>query len=44
MESLYWQLYEPHNQPVKGLRLFLQNLHLNQIPIAMATSAPPVNV
>jgi HAD superfamily hydrolase (TIGR01509 family) len=43
-ESLFRQLIEPHIKPVDGLLSFLESLEENQIPRAVATSAPPANV
>jgi HAD superfamily hydrolase (TIGR01509 family) len=43
-ELLYQELYKPHIQPLAGLREFLQLLDLQDIPRAVATSAPRMNV
>jgi beta-phosphoglucomutase len=43
-EALYRELYEAHIKPVKGLAAFLEQLAANNIPRAIATSAPAVNV
>jgi beta-phosphoglucomutase family hydrolase len=43
-ESIYRDLYRDHIVPVRGLVPFLQKLSLAKIPVALATSSPPVNV
>ncbi len=43
-EELFRKLYEPHLKPVTGLVGFLDLLVANNIPRAIATSAPPENV
>ena len=43
-EDIYRQLYLPFIKPVDGLPEFLQNIYTKDIPIALATSAPPENV
>ena len=43
-EALYRDLYHPHIKPVEGLAAFLQELKSAGIPVALATSSPPVNV
>ncbi|MCB2219109.1 MAG: HAD family phosphatase [Bacteroidetes bacterium] len=43
-ESIYRELYEPFIQPVKGLIPFLKALHEKNIPVALATSSPRINV
>lgn len=43
-ESLYRNLYAPYIKPINGLKEFLIALRLNEIPIALATSAPLKNV
>jgi len=43
-EAIYRELYKPHVQPVQHLDSFLAKLNNAEIPVALATSAPPVNV
>jgi beta-phosphoglucomutase family hydrolase len=43
-EDVYRELYRPHLKPAEGLISFLQDLQLNGIPTAIATSAPYTNV
>lgn len=43
-ESLFRQLYENDIKPVSGLVSFLELLEKNEVPKAIATSAPRVNV
>lgn len=43
-EQLFRDLYLPHIKPVKGLLEFLIKLKEQNIPTAIATSAPPENV
>lgn len=43
-EQLFRNMYEPFITPVKGLEAFLEKLVSNNIPRAIATSAPPENV
>ncbi len=43
-EALFRKLYAPAIKPVKGLLRFLYQLRELNIPIALATSAPPANV
>jgi len=43
-ETLFRKMYGPIIKPVTGLINFLEKLHLNNIPCAVATSAPPENV
>jgi len=43
-EALFRELYSPIIQPLPGLIKFLDQLHSNQIPMALASSAPPQNV
>ncbi|MBN2349022.1 MAG: HAD family phosphatase [Bacteroidales bacterium] len=43
-ESIYRTLYSDHIKTVKGLEEFLKTLKLNNIPSAIATSAPIKNV
>ena len=43
-EALYRELFAATIQPVKGLMDFLKLLKQNRVPVAIATSAPPVNV
>lgn len=43
-EEIYRNLYSPYIKPVKGLISFLELLESNKIPIAIATSAPKVNI
>ncbi len=43
-ESLYRALYGPHIRPVAGLIRFLGELRDASVPVALATSSPPVNV
>lgn len=43
-EALFRKMYEPDIKPVTGLVQFLDLLETNQIPKAIATSAPPENV
>ncbi|MEP6512518.1 MAG: HAD family phosphatase [Parafilimonas sp.] len=43
-ESLYRQLYAPHIKPVAGLINFLEQLHKEDYPMAVATSGLPPNI
>jgi beta-phosphoglucomutase family hydrolase len=43
-EQIYRDIYKDEIKPVKGLLDFLEELTKNKIPIALATSSPPVNV
>lgn len=43
-EQLFRDMYAPFIQPVKGLINFLERLTHSNIPLAIATSAPPANV
>ncbi|HAL64531.1 MAG: Beta-phosphoglucomutase [Bacteroidetes bacterium 38_7] len=43
-ESLYRSLYRPHIKEVEGLGDLLKQLFIAQIPTALATSAPTLNV
>ena len=43
-EALFREIYEPYIKPVHGLVAFLDLLVSNNIPRAIATSAPPENV
>ena len=43
-ERIYRELYREHIKPVKGLTGFLQLLTGKGVPVALATSSPPVNV
>lgn len=43
-EALYRDMYQRAIQPTPGLRQFLDVLDQNNIPRAVATSAPPANV
>lgn len=43
-ETLYQQLYAPKIEPVKGLTQFLMAVRDADIPMALATSAPMMNV
>lgn len=43
-EEIYRKIYKPHLQPVKGLVNFLEELKKENIPVGVATSAPPKNV
>jgi len=43
-EQLYREIYGPFVKPVAGLLPFLKKLKRTGIPIALATSSPPVNV
>ena len=43
-EKIYREIYKPHMEPVNGLINFLQELKKNDIPVGIATSAPPENV
>lgn len=40
MESLYWDLYLPHLQPIAGLLALLREARERNLPMALATSAP----
>ena len=40
----YRMLFAPHIRPLPGLKAFLEALRLAGVPVAIATSAPPVNV
>ncbi len=43
-EELFRKIFRPHCKPVKGLLTFLELLDQQEIPKAVATSAPPANV
>jgi HAD superfamily hydrolase (TIGR01509 family) len=43
-ESIYRKIYATHIKPVKGLLELLENLKVNNIPMAIATSGIPVNI
>lgn len=43
-EKIYRTLYRPFIRPVEGVVELLKLLSKNKIPIALATSSPPVNV
>ena len=43
-EKIYREIYKPHLKPVKGLINFLEELKNENIPVGVATSAPPENV
>ncbi len=43
-EAIYRELYVPHIQPLTGLVAFLEHLMDQDIPLALATSSPRVNV
>lgn len=43
-EEIYRKIYRPHLKPVDGLISFLDELHDNNTPMAIATSAPIENV
>ncbi len=43
-ERFYQSIYSDYIKPTKGLIEFLNLLHSQNIPIAVATSAPPTNV
>lgn len=43
-EALYRELYKPHIKAPDGLIEFLEELQNNEVPLAVATSAPPSNV
>ncbi len=43
-EALFREMYSPVIKPLTGLISFLEDLDLNKIPRAIATSAPPENV
>lgn len=43
-EALFRELYAPIIEPLPGLIPFLEMLRQNQIPMALASSAPPKNV
>lgn len=43
-ETLFQQLYSPKIEPIKGLIPFLMDLKYADIPMALATSAPVMNV
>ncbi|MCB0805608.1 MAG: HAD family phosphatase [Bacteroidales bacterium] len=43
-EAIYRGIYEPFIQPLNGLKVFLDELHAQNVPVALATSSPPVNV
>lgn len=43
-EELYRNLYRPHIRPIDGLYEFLNQLKKRKIKLALATSAPPLNV
>jgi HAD superfamily hydrolase (TIGR01509 family) len=42
-EHIYQQLYSPHIKPVAGLLKTLNYLHVQNIPLAVATTAPKSN-
>lgn len=43
-EELYRELYRPHAKPVEGAEALIKSLIAEEIPIALATSATPVNI
>lgn len=43
-EKIYREIYKPHMQPVDGLLNLLRELKKENIPVGVATSAPPENV
>lgn len=43
-EKIYREIYQPHMKPVNGLIRFLKELKKQNIPVGVATSAPPANV
>ena len=43
-ESLYRKLYKDHISPVSGILRFLEELTAREVPLALATSSPAVNV
>ena len=43
-EAIYREIYRPHLKPIPGLIDFLEELHKNEIPVGVATSAPQDNV
>ena len=43
-EEIYREIYKPHLKPVNGLVSFLKELKKKNIPVGIATSAPPENV
>ena len=43
-ERIYCEIYKPHLKPVNGLVSFLKELKKKNIPVGIATSAPPENV
>lgn len=43
-EALYRKIYSDEVKPIDGLPQFLEHLHQQHIPVALATSSPPVNV
>jgi len=43
-ESVYRDIYRPHIKPTDGLAVFLKELEERNVPRAVATSAPTVNV
>lgn len=43
-EALYRELYQPHFQLAEGLLQFLHRLMVEEIPLAVASNAPKVNV
>lgn len=43
-EKIYREIYQPHMEPVNGLVRFLKELKKQNIPVGVATSAPPENV
>ncbi|HKJ80104.1 MAG TPA: HAD family phosphatase [Prolixibacteraceae bacterium] len=43
-EKIYRCIYKPHLKAVSGLHEFLEELKTNNIPVAVATSAPQENV
>ena len=43
-EAIYRELYVPHLKPANGLLVFLQSLHAQNIPMAIASNAPKENI
>jgi len=43
-EEIYREIYKPHLKPVNGLVSFLKELKKKNIPVGIATSAPPENI
>jgi beta-phosphoglucomutase len=43
-ESLFRKLYEPHVDPLPGIVDFISDLHLHQVKLGVATSAPFANL